>query len=120
MFECCWINRVLLCFQKGAGFLSDEEVMLLVQSKNIPAYKLEALMQTPERGVAIRRHMLASSLPCPGALSALPYLNYDYSKVSSGDVLLRDNRLGQISLTSVLSRYLALLCCLNRICLVVH
>ncbi|XP_046879197.1 3-hydroxy-3-methylglutaryl-CoA reductase a [Hypomesus transpacificus] len=67
--------------EKGAGFLSDEEVMLLVQSKNIPAYKLEALMQTPERGVAIRRHMLASSLPCPGALSALPYLNYDYSKV---------------------------------------
>lgn len=66
----------------GPRFLSDAEVMLLVNSKHIPAYKLEALMERPERGVAIRRQMLSAKLPSPTALSSLPYTDYDYSKVS--------------------------------------
>ncbi|KAK1892046.1 3-hydroxy-3-methylglutaryl-coenzyme A reductase [Dissostichus eleginoides] len=67
--------------EMGARFLSDAEVMQLVNSKHIPAYKLEAMMEKPERGVAIRRQMLSSKLPSPSALSSLPYTHYDYSKV---------------------------------------
>ena len=37
--------------------LSDEEVMLLVSSKELPAYKLEAMLGDHERGVAIRSVM---------------------------------------------------------------
>lgn len=65
----------------GPRFLSDAEVMLLVTSKHIPAYKLEAMMERPERGVAIRRQMISAKLPSPSVLSSLPYTNYDYSKV---------------------------------------
>uniref|UniRef100_A0A669BIX5 3-hydroxy-3-methylglutaryl coenzyme A reductase n=1 Tax=Oreochromis niloticus TaxID=8128 RepID=A0A669BIX5_ORENI len=72
---------VIRLLQLGPRFLSDAEVMLLVSSKHIPAYKLEAIMETAERGVAIRRKMLSTKLPCSSALSSLPYTNYDYSKV---------------------------------------
>ena len=65
----------------GAGFLSDAEVVQLVDSKHIPSYKLEALMERPERGVAIRRQMISAKLPAPAALSSLPYTDYDYSNV---------------------------------------
>ncbi|XP_060927203.1 3-hydroxy-3-methylglutaryl-coenzyme A reductase-like isoform X2 [Limanda limanda] len=65
----------------GPSFLSDAEVMLLVNSKHIPAYKLEATMESPERGVAIRRQIISAKLPSPSALSSLPYTHYDYSKV---------------------------------------
>uniref|UniRef100_A0A8C7VK34 3-hydroxy-3-methylglutaryl coenzyme A reductase n=1 Tax=Oncorhynchus mykiss TaxID=8022 RepID=A0A8C7VK34_ONCMY len=67
--------------QMGARFLSDDEVVVLVNSKHIPSYKLEAMMERPERGVSIRRHMISSKLPNSSALSSLPYLDYDYSKV---------------------------------------
>uniref|UniRef100_A0A1A8JV39 3-hydroxy-3-methylglutaryl coenzyme A reductase n=1 Tax=Nothobranchius kuhntae TaxID=321403 RepID=A0A1A8JV39_NOTKU len=65
----------------GPRHLSDMEVLLLVSSKHIPAYKLEAMMERPERGVSIRRQMISADLSCPSALSSLPYTNYDYSKV---------------------------------------
>ncbi|XP_051976151.1 3-hydroxy-3-methylglutaryl-coenzyme A reductase-like isoform X1 [Xyrauchen texanus] len=65
----------------GARYLSDEEVIVLVNSKHIPSYKLEAMMETPERGVIIRRKMLMPKLPEASALSCLPYKYYDYSKV---------------------------------------
>lgn len=65
----------------GARYLSDEEVIVLVNSKHIPAYKLEAMMETPERGVMIRRKMLSPKFPEPSTLSCLPYKDYDYSKV---------------------------------------
>ncbi|KAG7277977.1 hypothetical protein CRUP_020293 [Coryphaenoides rupestris] len=65
----------------GPGFLSDSEVVQLVNSKHIPSYKLEAMMESPERGVAIRRQMISAKLPAPAALSSLPYTDYDYSKV---------------------------------------
>ncbi|CAN9512675.1 unnamed protein product [Ophioblennius macclurei] len=67
--------------EMGPRFLSDAEVMLLINSKHIPSYKLEAVMERPERGVSIRRQMLSSKLPSPSALSFLPYTDYDYSKV---------------------------------------
>ncbi|KAM6953987.1 3-hydroxy-3-methylglutaryl-coenzyme A reductase-like [Aplochiton taeniatus] len=67
--------------EMGAECLSDAEVLLLVGSKNIPAYKLEAVMERPERGVAIRRQMISAKLATPSALKSLPYTDYDYSKV---------------------------------------
>lgn len=68
-------------FQRGPRCLSDGEVIALVASRHIPTYKLDAVLETPERGVAIRREMLSSRLPLPAALSSLPYKNYDYAKV---------------------------------------
>uniref|UniRef100_A0A9R1SIG3 3-hydroxy-3-methylglutaryl coenzyme A reductase n=2 Tax=Cyprinus carpio TaxID=7962 RepID=A0A9R1SIG3_CYPCA len=65
----------------GARYLSDKEVIVLVNSKHIPAYKLEAMMESPERGVMIRRKMLSPKFPEPTALTCLPYKDYDYSKV---------------------------------------
>uniref|UniRef100_A0A7N6FBC2 3-hydroxy-3-methylglutaryl coenzyme A reductase n=1 Tax=Anabas testudineus TaxID=64144 RepID=A0A7N6FBC2_ANATE len=67
--------------QRGARFLSDAEVMNLVTSRNILNYKLETVLETPERGVAIRREILSPKLPVPSALGCLPYKDYDYSKV---------------------------------------
>lgn len=67
--------------QRGARFLSDKEVMNLVTSRNILNYKLEAVLESPERGVAIRRELLSSKLPVQSALTCLPYKDYDYSKV---------------------------------------
>lgn len=55
--------------------------MTLVASRNILNYKLEAVLESPERGVAIRREMLSSKLPDHSALAFLPYKDYDYSKV---------------------------------------
>lgn len=71
--------RVFL--QRGARFLTDEEVMTLVASRSILNYKLEAVLESPERGVAIRREMLLPKLPDHSALALLPYKDYDYSKV---------------------------------------
>ncbi|NWQ88140.1 HMDH reductase, partial [Burhinus bistriatus] len=71
----------LLHFQKGAKFLTDAEVISLVNAKHIPAYKLETVMETQERGVSIRRQMLSKKLPEPSSLQYLPYRNYNYSLV---------------------------------------
>ncbi|MEE6458578.1 hypothetical protein FKM82_000349 [Ascaphus truei] len=65
---------------KGAQYLSDAEVIRLVNAKHIPAYKLETMMESPERGIAIRRQMLSHKLP-QSALQKLPYKNYNYSLV---------------------------------------
>ncbi|MEQ2203355.1 hypothetical protein XENOCAPTIV_029114 [Xenoophorus captivus] len=67
--------------QRGPAMLTDAEVMSLVNSCKILNYKLEAVLETPERGVAIRREMLSLKLPVSSALACLPYKDYDYSKV---------------------------------------
>ncbi|XP_077398848.1 3-hydroxy-3-methylglutaryl-coenzyme A reductase-like [Vanacampus margaritifer] len=67
--------------QRGPRCLSNREVINLVASRHILSYKLESVLETPERGVAIRREMLSSKLPVPAALSSLPYKDYDYAKV---------------------------------------
>lgn len=79
-YACVHVLRYAF-LQRGARFLSDAEVMKLVTSRNILTYNLETVMETPERGVAIRREMLSSKLPVPSALACLPYKDYDYSKV---------------------------------------
>lgn len=73
--------QILRNSQEGAKFLSDAEVIKLVQAKYIPAYKLESSVESPERGVSIRRKMLSPMLAEPTALQDLPYKNYDYSLV---------------------------------------
>uniref|UniRef100_A0A4W4FXS2 3-hydroxy-3-methylglutaryl coenzyme A reductase n=1 Tax=Electrophorus electricus TaxID=8005 RepID=A0A4W4FXS2_ELEEL len=65
----------------GAHYLSDSEVIVLVNARHIPGYKLEAVMETPERGVTIRRKMLYTKLPNPSSFTCLPYKDYDYSQV---------------------------------------
>ena len=72
---------VLGVFQRGARFLSDAEVINLVTQRHILNYKLEMLLETPERGVSVRREMLSTKLPVHSALACLPYKDYDYSKV---------------------------------------
>ena len=68
--------------QGGAASLSDTEVMQLVEAKHIPAYKLESILEDPERGVGIRRKLIAKQLSSDEAcLSELPYQYYDFSKV---------------------------------------
>lgn len=47
----------------------------------IPSYKLETVLDNPEKGVSIRREMLSHKLPESSALVHLPYKDYDYSKV---------------------------------------
>ncbi|XP_048475420.1 3-hydroxy-3-methylglutaryl-CoA reductase a isoform X2 [Rhincodon typus] len=76
--ECLFILRSP---ERGAKHLSDAEVIRLVNAKHIPAYKLENMMETPERGVFIRRQILAEKLPKTTALQMLPYKDYDYSLV---------------------------------------
>ncbi|XP_020854078.1 3-hydroxy-3-methylglutaryl-Coenzyme A reductase [Phascolarctos cinereus] len=73
--------RILENAEKGAKFLSDAEIIRLVNAKHIPAYKLETLMETHERGVSIRRQMLSKKLPEPSSLEYLPYRDYNYSLV---------------------------------------
>lgn len=65
----------------GPKCLSDSEVMKLVTAHKIHNYKLETVLENPQRAVAIRRELLSSKLPSTSALAHLPYKNYDYSKV---------------------------------------
>ncbi|XP_042634464.1 3-hydroxy-3-methylglutaryl-coenzyme A reductase-like [Cyprinus carpio] len=66
---------------RGARCLTNAEVMALVECRGILGYRLEAVMENPERGVAIRREMLSAKLPAASALEKLPYRHYDYSQV---------------------------------------
>lgn len=66
-----------------AGELSDDEVIQLVQTKRLPAYKLESSLDDPERGVSIRRRLLCQDEAVETSLDELPYSGYDYSKVSA-------------------------------------
>uniref|UniRef100_A0A8D2AZE2 3-hydroxy-3-methylglutaryl-coenzyme A reductase n=1 Tax=Sciurus vulgaris TaxID=55149 RepID=A0A8D2AZE2_SCIVU len=70
--------------EKGAKFLSDAEIIQLVNAKHIPAYKLETLMETHERGVSIRRQLLSEKLSEPSSLQYLPYRDYNYSLLGGG------------------------------------
>ncbi|CAH1158637.1 unnamed protein product [Phyllotreta striolata] len=65
----------------GAVTLTDEEVMLLVKHKHLPGHQIEKAVDNPERGVKIRRKMLAKEAKLVAPLTDLPYKDYDYSKV---------------------------------------
>lgn len=67
--------------QLSAAELTDEEVILLVENKHLPAYQIEKAVDNPERGVNIRRKLVGLSGNFTEALVNLPYKNYDYSNV---------------------------------------
>ncbi|RWS13072.1 3-hydroxy-3-methylglutaryl-coenzyme A reductase-like protein [Dinothrombium tinctorium] len=71
----------LLKAEDGTKLMTDEEVLKLVETKSIPAYKLETILGDPERGVKIRRMFLTKQSNCGNALERLPYTHYDYSLV---------------------------------------
>lgn len=77
----------------GPADFSDEEIIMLVKSKHIPAYKLEGTLGNHERGVSIRRQIISKTLPDTSALKNLPYSNYDYTYV---DGACCENVLGYI------------------------
>uniref|UniRef100_A0A3P9IL06 3-hydroxy-3-methylglutaryl coenzyme A reductase n=1 Tax=Oryzias latipes TaxID=8090 RepID=A0A3P9IL06_ORYLA len=70
-----------LSLRRGPRMVTDAEVMQLVTAGKIQNYKLETVLQSPERGVAIRRELLSPKLPAASALEHLPFKDYDYSKV---------------------------------------
>ncbi|PNF35485.1 3-hydroxy-3-methylglutaryl-coenzyme A reductase [Cryptotermes secundus] len=65
----------------GASALNDSEVMALVAHGYLPSHQLEKAVGKPERGVCIRRKILGVIAKLKVALTHLPYLHYDYSKV---------------------------------------
>lgn len=75
---------MLFLFQDGAKLLTDQEVMKLVDFKHVPAYKLENVLGDHERGVSIRRQMLAKKLANAAKLSNLPFTNYPHYSVVNG------------------------------------
>lgn len=68
-------------YNLGGSALTDEEIILLVKNKHIPGYQIEKAVDDPERGVEIRRKILAIEGKVYDALTDLPYKNYDYGKV---------------------------------------
>ncbi|XP_060536266.1 3-hydroxy-3-methylglutaryl-coenzyme A reductase-like [Cylas formicarius] len=74
--DCLEIYRTV-----GARELSDREIMMLVDTKHIPAYNLEKAIENPERGVKLRRKIITHQMKMDGVFFSLPYKNYDYSKV---------------------------------------
>lgn len=74
--------NILNCKEESPDELIDEEVKMLVRSKHIPSYKLEDMLQNPQRGINIRRQLLAEKLVDQTSLEHLPFINYDYQNVS--------------------------------------
>ncbi|XP_067928194.1 3-hydroxy-3-methylglutaryl-coenzyme A reductase-like [Watersipora subatra] len=77
------LEESLSIFKSDAGpaALTDSEVLMLVRSKHIPAYKLEGVLGLPSRGVSVRRQLIQSDLPDTAALHDLPHKHYDYTQV---------------------------------------
>ncbi|KAG0716986.1 3-hydroxy-3-methylglutaryl-coenzyme A reductase [Chionoecetes opilio] len=67
--------------EAGAKSLSDSEVVLLVEKKQLPGYQLEKVLGDPARAVAVRRCVVAPHTANLTTLDDLPHLHYDYSKV---------------------------------------
>ncbi|XP_076350136.1 3-hydroxy-3-methylglutaryl-coenzyme A reductase-like isoform X2 [Tachypleus tridentatus] len=71
----------ILNSSEGPQKLTDQEILTLVEYKYIAPYKLESVLNNPERGVAIRRQLITKSSNCSNGLNDLPYEHYDYSLV---------------------------------------
>lgn len=66
--------------ENGASELTDDEIILLVDTKHIPPYALEKTVGDLERAVKIRRKII-EKLMAKTCLDNLPYKNYDYGPV---------------------------------------
>lgn len=68
----------------GAASLSDDEIISIVKNGKgtCPLYKIEAIIDNPERGVRLRRHIVANEAKLPvDVLNTLSYQHFDYTKV---------------------------------------
>ena len=67
------ITCISLFFQDGCLHLSDEEILSLVKTKHIPAYKLETAIGNPERGVTKKRSSFQNQYHAQRPLTCMPY-----------------------------------------------
>ncbi|XP_064549265.1 3-hydroxy-3-methylglutaryl-coenzyme A reductase [Drosophila montana] len=68
----------------GASVLTDEEIIALVNAggTHCPLYKIESVLEDAERGIRIRRQIIAARAKMPmSRLEVLPYEHFDYRKV---------------------------------------
>uniref|UniRef100_A0A1L8DYA1 3-hydroxy-3-methylglutaryl coenzyme A reductase n=2 Tax=Nyssomyia neivai TaxID=330878 RepID=A0A1L8DYA1_9DIPT len=75
--------EILNSIDRGAS-LSDEEIKMIVKAGggHIPLYNIESVLNDPERGVKIRRQIIATQARIAHEVfQNLPYKGYDYSKV---------------------------------------
>ena len=71
---------------EGAKSLTDEELINLVNAggNHLPLHKIESIVEDSERGVKIRRQIIANRLGYKSSneiIGSLSYRQYDYSKV---------------------------------------
>lgn len=76
------LNLFSFSIQGETSTLTDDEITALVFANHIPAYQIEKEVDNPERGVGIRRMVLAKIANLEKPLTQLPYRNYDYNYVS--------------------------------------
>ncbi|XP_030563622.1 3-hydroxy-3-methylglutaryl-coenzyme A reductase [Drosophila novamexicana] len=68
----------------GASVLTDEEIIAIVNAggAHCPLYKIESVLEDAERGIRIRRQIIAARAKMPmSRLEVLPYEHFDYRKV---------------------------------------
>ncbi|XP_034115165.1 3-hydroxy-3-methylglutaryl-coenzyme A reductase [Drosophila sulfurigaster albostrigata] len=68
----------------GPQALTDEEIVAIVNAggTHCPLYKIESVLDDPERGIRLRRQIIASRAKVRlGSLESLPYQHFDYRKV---------------------------------------
>lgn len=76
----------IMMSDEGAKSLTDEELIILVNAGNnyLPLHKIESIVEDSERGVKIRRQIIASRLGYKSVhdiFGGLSFRQYDYSKV---------------------------------------
>lgn len=76
----------IMMSDEGAKSLSDEELISLVNAGGnlLPLHKIESIVENSERGVKIRRQVIANRLGYRSSneiIGSLSYRQYDYSKV---------------------------------------
>lgn len=71
---------------EDSNLLTDQEIISLVESRKIPAHKLETELKDPNRGVAIRRKLFMKKLQGESqqvALTQIPHGHIDLSKATA-------------------------------------
>lgn len=61
--------------------LNDYKILKLVKSNRIKPYMMEKCVNNPERGINLRRRVIAEESNLTKTLTKLTYTGFDYSKV---------------------------------------
>ena len=62
--------------------LTDDEILQMIDTKNIRAFELEKVLEDHLRGVEVRRRLVLKQAELANtAIKAIPYRNYNYDKV---------------------------------------